>query len=912
MLALRANQPVPVSDLIDGLWGDRPPPSAANLVQTYVSAWRRVVEPDWPRRAGVARLTAVGHTYQLRLEPGELDLDQCAEAMVSGRSAAAAGNDQNAAGHFAKAFGSWRGLPLADLADLPFHRAAASRLEELRLQALESWSAAALRIEHGQDVLAALQEARALEPLRERLSELTMWALFQDDRQADALATYDQTRRILADELGADPGAGLQDMHARVLRHDAALRPGAGASPSGQAPTARMPAVVPLQLPAAVRHFAGRGAELKILDGLLAQAGEPGGTVVISSIGGTGGVGKSALAVYWAHQVADSFPDGQLYVNLRGFDPSGEPIPPAEAVRGFLDGFGVPAQQIPASAEAQAALYRSLVAKKRLLILLDNAADAAQVRALLPGGAESLVLVTSRASLAGLVAADGARPVRLGPLSDDEAVQLLAARLGPERLAADPPAVDRLTSLCAGLPLALAVAAGRAAAHPDVDLAVLATDLADEPDRLDAFETGEDATSVRAVFSWSCRHLPDPAVRMFRLLALHPGPDLSAAAAASLAGVPTHGARKMLAALADVSIINEHLPGRYSVHDLLRSYAAEQSSQLDSEQDRRAAIHRMLDHYLHTAYQAALLADRRPAQITEPPQAGVTPEPLRTRAEAVAWLQEERSVLIAVTAQAAEAGLDSYGWQIPRVVRDFMYSSGHWQDWSAVNQLAVDAAERLGDHAQLGWAHKEIAMVHYRSGQNEAAITHATESLSEFQTAGHLAGQASAHRALALAFSETGREETALGHALDALELYRAAGDRSEEARTLEVIGLRHVRLGDPELGIGYCKQAVAIYRDIGGLVDIGGALDDLAHAQCLAGDYPASIASYQEAIGLTEQADHRYGQVLSLFGLGDTYDSGGDEENARATWQRALDVLGDMAHPDADRVRARLRQPRQ
>jgi DNA-binding SARP family transcriptional activator/tetratricopeptide (TPR) repeat protein len=910
VLALQANRQVMVADLIDGLWADRPPPSAANLVQTYVSAWRKVLEPAATTRDGTARLVTVGHAYRLRVEPGELDLDQFAQVMAGGRSASAAGDQQEAARHFAQAVGLWRGPPLADLAELPFHRAAANGLAELHLQALEAWADAALRTGHGQQVLAALQDARAREPLRERLSELTMWALFQDGRQAGALSVYEQTRRLLADELGADPGAGLRAMHAQVLRHDPALRPAATA-PGRVTASGAVPGPVPRQLPTALRHFAGRAAELKVLDGLIAQAGGPGGTVVISAIGGTGGMGKTALAVHWAHQVAERFPDGQLYVNLRGFEPAGEPVSPAEAIRGFLEALGVPADQVPVSLQAQAGLYRSLVAGKRLMILLDNAADAGQVRALLPGSAECLVLVTSRARMAGLAAAEGARPIWLDTLSDEEAAQLLTARIGPERLAADPPTVAELTQLCAGLPLALAIVAGRAAAHPDIRLAALAADLTGEPERLDAFDTGEDATSVRAVFSWSYRQLSIEAARMFRLLALHPGPDISAAAAASLAGVPPRAARKMLTALAAGSLVSEQLPGRYVLHDLLRSYAGEQASQLDSATDRRAAVHRLLDHYLHTAYQAALLCDRKPSPLDQAPQDHVTPESAGSRGEAMAWFQAERPALVAVAALAAEFGFDSYQWQIPDVVRDYLYRSGHWRDWAAMNQLALDAAERLGDHAQLGWAHANIGMTHYRSGDNQATITHATEALAQFRLAGHPAGQARAHRALALALSQTGDETAALGHARQALELYRTAGDQVEQARTLEVIGLRYVKLGELQRGIGYCEQAVALYREIGGgLIDIGGALDDLGHAQQLAGDYARAIASYQESISLTTQADHRYGQALTLFALGDTYDATGDDANARATWQRALDALGDMTHPDADRVRARLRQP--
>ncbi len=604
MLALRANYAVPVEDLIAGLWADDPPLSAANLVQTYVSTWRKTVEPERASRGAGDRLVTVGPGYRLRVEPGELDLDQFTRAMDGGQCAADATEHSEAAARLAEALGLWRGPPLAELAGLPFHRAAADRLEELRLQALEAWAAAALRAGSRHDVLAAVQDARGREPLRERLSELLMWALFQDGRQGEALATYDQTRRVLAGELGADPGAGLRDMHARVLRQDPTLRPTAPpsrlAQRSGPGRCWRRRVGGTAAVAAGVRSFAGRAGELKMLDELLGQAGGPGGTVVISAIAGTGGVGKTALAVHWAHLVADRFPDGQLYMNLRGFDPSGAPVSPAEAVRGFLDGFGVPPERIPVSPEAQTGLYRSLAAGKRLLIVLDNANDPGQVRPLLPGSADCLVLVTSRSAMVGLAVAEGAHPVRLDVLSEDESVQLLAARLGSERLAEEPEALRRVVGLCAGLPLALAITAARAAARPGLPLAALAGELGRESDRLDAFDTGEEATSVRAVFSWSYRQLTESAARMFRLLGLHPGPDINLLAAASLAGLPVRATRRALAELTAASLLSEHVPGRYALHDLLRAYAAEQARQIETADERRAAIRRALDHYLHT------------------------------------------------------------------------------------------------------------------------------------------------------------------------------------------------------------------------------------------------------------------------------------------------------------------------
>jgi tetratricopeptide (TPR) repeat protein len=416
------------------------------------------------------------------------------------------------------------------------------RLGELRLQAVETRIDADLHLGRHREVIGELRHLAAAHPLRERLRGLLMLALYRDGRQAEALAAYARARRILVDELGTEPGAGLRELHQQMLNGDPALdfplqAPGAATS---AAPS------VPRQLPAAISGLTGRTAELAALTRMLDQAVAEGpGTVVISAIGGTAGVGKTALALHWAHQVAGRFAGGQLYVNLRGFDPSGVPVAAGEAVRGFLDALGVAPDRIPAQLEARAGLYRSLLAERAMLIVLDNARDEQQVRPLLPASPASLVIVTSRSQLGGLAAADSARLLSLDVLSQDEAVDMLTARVGASRAGAEPAAVGEIAALCGRLPLALAVAAARAEARPDFPLAAVAAELKDRARRLDALDAGDPGSSVRAVFSWSYRQLSDAAARMFRLLGLHPGPDSSPPAAASLAAVDEPGARRL-------------------------------------------------------------------------------------------------------------------------------------------------------------------------------------------------------------------------------------------------------------------------------------------------------------------------------------------------------------------------------
>src|SRR5262249_40894759 len=452
---------------------------------------------------------------------------------------------------------------------------------------------------------------------------------------------------------------------------------------------------VPRQLPKAPVAFTGRVRELDRLNEALTAVLDPAepadervGVVVISAIAGTAGVGKTALAVHWAHQVADRFPDGQLYVNLRGFDQVGAVMGYAEAGRGFRDALGVPVAGIPVGVDAQAALYRSVLAGRRMLVVLDNARDPGQVRPLLPAAPGCLVLVTSRNQLCGLVAADGARLLTLDLLTRAEARTLLARRLGPDRTAAEPDAVEEIITRCARLPLALAVVAARAATHPRFPLHALTADLRGVHDRLDALDGGDLATDVRAVFSWSYQALGGGAARLFRLLGLHPGPDISTPApvtpppaAASLAARPAPGARALLAELARANLVVEHAPGRHTSHDLLRVYASQLAQTIDSDGERRAATGRMLDHYLHTAYAAdRMLYPARDPIMLAPLRPGVTPEQPADHQQALAWFTAEHPALLAAVEYAGATGWDTHTWQLAWTLWTFLHWQGHWHD----------------------------------------------------------------------------------------------------------------------------------------------------------------------------------------------------------------------------------------
>jgi tetratricopeptide (TPR) repeat protein len=667
--------------------------------------------------------------------------------------------------------------------------------------------------------------------------------------------------------------------------------------------------VVPHQLPAAVRYFAGREAELTVLSGLLeesrAGAGHP---VVISAIGGAAGVGKTALAVYWAHRVADRFPDGQLYVNLRGFDPTGSVMAPAEAVRRFLDALGVPAERIPADPDAQAALYRSELVGRRMLIVLDNARDTTQVRPLLPGASTCLVVVTSRNELSGLVAAHGAHPVNVDLLSIAEARELLARRVGTNRVAAEPDAVEETITRCARLPLALAVVAARVASRPHLPLAALVGELRDARDRLDVLVGDDPYTDLRAVFSWSYRALTPDATRLFRLLGLHPGPDLSLPAAASLAALPRPQARTLLAELTRANLLVEHLPDRYIFHDLLRAYATDLTHTVDPDEQRRAATLRMLDHYLHTAHTAAWLLFPYWDPITPPPAGpGVTPEHPTDDQQATAWFTAETPVLLAAVDHAASTGFDAHTWQLAVAHGDFLDRRGQWHDHVATGRVAVRAADRLADPTAQGHAHLSLANTYVWLGCHADADIHLRRALDLYVQTGDPRGQDRTHDVLGRLRERQGRYTDALAHSEQALALSRTTGHRHGQAMALNHVGWHHALLGDFAQALTYCQQALTQLQALGNRYGEGATWDSLGYAHHHLGHHTQAITCYRHAIDLVRDLGDPYYVAVILAHLGDTHHAAGDPHAARDIWQEALSVLTDLNHPDAQEVRTKL-----
>jgi DNA-binding SARP family transcriptional activator len=902
-LLLSARRLVPIDDLVEALWGPVPPPSARASLQTYVMRLRKSLADTGP-----SRISTQPDGYLISVGPGELDVERFESSLAAARDAAAAGTWAEAAAVLRTALSLWRGQPLSGVPSDTLARREVPRLAELRLQALEARIDADVHVGRHADVIAELSQLASAHPLRERLHGLLMLALYRNGRQAEALAAYRRVRRMLVDELGTEPGSELRKLHQQILDADPDLEvplPGP-LTAGGPGP------VVPRELPGPPRHFVGRAEELAELTKLLDQASDDmPGTVVISAISGSAGVGKTALAVQWANQVAGRFPDGQLYANLRGFDPSGDPVRPAEAIRGFLDALGVASPQQPTAIQAQAGLYRSLLASRRVLVVLDNARDADQVRPLLPGKSACMVVVTSRSKLAGLVAADGACPLSVGVLPRSDAAELLARRLGRPRLAREPQAAAELIELCARLPLALAIVAAHAALSPALTLHELGRDLKAATTRLDAMDTGEVATSLRAAFACSYQVLSHPAARMFRLLGIHPGPDITAAAAASLAGIPAVQAHALLHELARCHLVTELPPGRFAFHDMLRIYAAERTRTEDSEAERGSATHRMLDHYLHSAHEAALLSPHFDALPLAPPQPGVSREDVTSSTQAMAWFEAEHRVLLAAIALAARAGFEIHACQLPATFTGFLDRRGYWDDYLSTQRTALAASLHRGDLEGQVRAHQGLGQAGTLLGFFSDARTHYGQALDLCRQRDDRQGQARARIGLAFAFEREGRYGESLAQCMHALELFRVLGDKPREAMTANNVGWCHAQMGNCQQALTWCQQAIALHQELGDAYGQAAtsSWDSLGYAHYQLGDYVQAASCFQVAVRLFGQFGDRCGQAWALAHLGDARFAVGSAETAREAWQQALAILDDLRHPDAGPVRAKLRQ---
>jgi len=990
-LLVRPGQLVSTESLILELWGDSPPAKANNLVSIYVHRLRRLIG-DTEGRVLVHRAPG----YLLRVGPGDLDLDEFERLVADGRSALAAAVPERAFALCTEALGLWRGRLLADVAPSALIGTEAERANELRLDAAELHAEAGLASGRSTQLVPELRRLVADNPIREGLWLLLIRALDEAGRHAEALDTYTQARQVIADELGVDPGAELQQLYAELLAADASsarprTRPRQPDLPAGRAATAAPgvspdaasggrsasgarpadagavgavgaaasagasgdagpepgaeeavagpeeaavpagdpsglisvgvvaaapgvaegppgPVPRPAQLPADIGDFTGRESQVRFLCEMLAQdeaVGSP-GAVRIAVVAGAAGLGKTALAVHAAHRVSAAFPDGQLYVDL--FGATAQPAAPGEVLARFLRDIGVEGDKVPVGDDERAALYRTRLTGRRMLILLDNAKDAAQVRPLLPGSASCAVLVTTRNRTPDLAST---RFVDLTVLEDTEALTLFSRIVDDERPAAEPDATAEVLLACAGLPLAIRICAARLAARKQWRIATLAKRLRNEQRRLDELEAGD--LAVRSSFQVSYdslqagRHGINPA-RVFRVLGLWQGASISLPAAAALLGDPEDDVAAALETLVDANLLESPAPDRYRFHDLLRFYATERATEEESEADRAAAAGRLLWWYEETAEAAAdAISPRRYQVRREPATPGYPPLTFDTVEEALAWYGDERANVMAATRQAAAAELHEVAWRLPANLFPLFNRWSNWTDCVTTHRVAAESARKGGDRLgeawvldSLGWALAEL--------REEEAFGYLEQALAMRRELGDTTGEARSAIGLGEGYlNMRGPGEEALTYLRLAVDLLRPTGVSSLSAVALNNLGEVYFGLGDLDAAAECYAEARDMWHELGGYGE-GHALHNLARIYLGLGRLEDAVASITDAIRLHQESGDLVGRGIALKHLGQVRLASGDEAGARNSWTAALSIF-EQVHErvEAEEVTAAL-----
>lgn len=900
-LLLRAGQPVPTDHLISLVWGEAPPATATAQIHKCVSELRGALGQD--------RVVRGAGGYALDLQGSRSDCSEFERVVEAARTLLAADRPKEAAREFRAALALWRGAPLADGTDA-LRLSEAPALEELRIRVLLERIDVDLSIGHHREIVGELRGLVDQQPLFERLRGQLMLALYRSGRPAEALRVYREGRALLAEELGTDPDPSLTRLHDDMLHHRphlATVAPGqelgTDSSEHHRADT-RTPVVPrgirPQQLPLTTTQFVGRTLEMSCLDALLEEEEGAPTPVAVAAVTGMAGVGKSTLALYWAHRIADRFPDGQLYLNLHGFDPN-DVLPVEEALRRLLEALDVPYGGMPPGVEARAGLLRSLLAQRRMLIVLDNARDTEQVRSLLPGSGHCMVVVTSRNRLTDLVITHGARPFHLDVLTGEEARALLVRRVGADRVDTEPNAVDSILAVTGRLPMALAIVAARAAAHANSPLC----DFVNGGDRLDALVDGD----VRRVFSWSYQALGEEAARLFRLLALHPGPDLTAGAAAALVGVSNAAA--VLPALHELTrlhLLVERVPGRYAFHDLLRDYAAELALHHETEEQMRAARHRLYDWYLRCSHPAALLVQPTwPGIDPAPPLSANPAAPPVDKDAATVWFTAERQALLGIVRQSAHDGFEIHAWQLAWALTAYLAPRGLWQQQRDVQEVALAAAELVDDHVGSAVTQRLLAGSYTRLGEVDRAEALLGRARDLYRKLDDATGQAHALYNLGEVCYLQGRLTEAITHGHEALRLYRTAGEREGEARTLNAVGWMYAMGGDFAEAVEYCSGALARQRVNGDLNGQAATLDSLGFIHHHLGHRDEAVRCYEEAIERFHDCNDRYHEAGTLARLGDSLQSLGDSTAAYTVWQQAVSIFDELGDATAEDVRRRL-----
>jgi DNA-binding SARP family transcriptional activator len=894
-LLTQPGQQVSAGELAELVWDGKPPAGAGVTLRSYVKRLRQVLGPQV-----AARIETRPSGYRIEAGEQEVDLTCFADLCRRGEAAACECAWQPASALLTQALGLWRGAPLSDIPSQLLQDREVPHLEKLRLRAAELRIDAELQLgNHGQ-IIPELHALTVAHPLHEQFYARLMLALCRTGQRAAALDVYRRARHVVVNDLGIEVSPELQDLNQRILAGDEELhRPLA---------TARMQLATPMQLPPAVRHFTGREDLQARLTSFLDREMSTGGPAVLLAIHGPAGVGKSALAVHWAYEVAGRFPDGVLYTNMRGFDQSGTAVTPSQTIRGFLDAFAVPADRIPNTLDAQASLYRSIIAGKRVLVILDNVKDADQARPLLPGSQGCAVVVTSRSQLGPLAASNGSLLVALDVLPHDKAYELLAKHIDAGRLAAEPDAVDEMIRLSAGLPLALRILIARASVNASFPLAAFIAEIKGTQGMLGNLDMGDPSSSVETAFSWSYGQLTDDAARAFRMLSVHPGPDMTVPAMACLLDMAQAQTRRALDELVRLHLLAEYAPDRFNCHELLRAYAANQARAIDSAADRQAAIKRLMDYFLGMAYACALAVN--PARdentlISGAPRLEPGERPgLR---QAMTWFTAEHRTLFAAMMTAVENGFDSHAWQLAWTPSDFYERRGYWQEWVAAQKLAVAAAMRLGDIPAQACTRRVLGRALTEAGAYDQARRQLRSSRALYRQLRDRGGEASTLTALSRLYECQRRYDLAADHARQALSLFQRAGWLPGQARALNGIGWFSAQAGDLIGAQHSCEQAVHLYKQVGDLRGQAATWDSLGYIQHKLGNHAESIRCYRKALRLFRRLGERSYQADTFKRLGDCYQSAGDAAAAYESWRDALRILEDLDDPGANQLRIKL-----
>jgi DNA-binding SARP family transcriptional activator/tetratricopeptide (TPR) repeat protein len=932
VLLADAGRVVSTDQMIERMWGGHAPVSARNIVSGYVTRLRAAfaeatgADPPLRRRAG---------GYLISVDPGAVDLhrfrclvDAARDSPEPGRAIALLGG----------ALALPRGAVFAGLPS-PWLEHLAELIEEEVWSARLDYADLLLRLGRHTAIAADLRAWADERRLDERLAGQLMTALYQSGHQAQAINRFHEMRERLADQLGVDPGPQLSDLYQQILRNDPALaiprpartailiksspnvlqrgpqqrgtspqisasKPEAAAVSSAASPVTgpenplleRLPATLgrecltrgpgktPAELPHDVRNFVGRAAELAQLDALLASdSSDPlHHGALICAIDGLAGIGKTALAIHWAHRVADRFLDGQLYVDLRGYDRHHRPLSHSDALAQLLRSLGTDAARIPADPRDQGNLYRSMLAGKRMLILLDNAAFPDHVRPLLPGTGSCVVLITSRKTLTGLVASEGAYLLTLDRLGSEEAHHLLRGIVGDHRVAAEPEPACMLAEQCGHVPLALRIAAANLAAQPRRPIANVVTELAGER-RLAALTAhGDECVAVRSAFDLSYRALSPDVRRTFRRLGLIPGPHVTSHTAAALIQSSVGRATRLLDVLAAAHLVERHASGLYRFHDLIRLYARERTQAEDTSQQRRQMFRRVLHWYIDASIASVRFIYPNVPELPRPPARGApVAVPFADRHGALGWLESERPNLVAAIGEAAQSAARREAWQLAHALYGFFVVRMYPADWLACAEAGMKAACHQGDELAQAAMHNSLSCAHWRLGHYGQAIGHCAQALEASHKCGWRAGEAAAAGILGNVHWELGKLDEAIGHYTTALAIHRDSGHRLGEASALGNLGLVHNELGEIGTAVGHYTTALAIQRDSGYRFGEANVSSNLGNAYRELGFTRQAVEHLVHAVAVHREIGCRNGEAAALEFLARTHLDAGRRHQA-------------------------------